>query len=254
MDPAPPEDSTRIESIFVRHRNVLMLRGHFPDIYTDYYLHLMQYGLKYPEQLDQALKDLLALLTLQLVARPRSETTAWTINLRAPRVNLFVTGSSKQGQVTGRCFTEDIREPDRNLFYTQTTVDGREPSLSSIEVEGLDPLRWIEALYAQSEQRPGRAFRLPDETFVLIAAQPDFDAEWLDGLDEKAVAAIEAVEETKLLETRLIRFHCGCTLERVLPILGAWRDKPDKLFQGDDEITIQCPRCAAKYVVTRDMI
>ena len=36
-----PEDFTKIESIFVRHRNCLLLRGQFTDIYTDHYLHLM---------------------------------------------------------------------------------------------------------------------------------------------------------------------------------------------------------------------
>jgi molecular chaperone Hsp33 len=254
METEPAEDFTKIESIFVRHRNVLMVRGHFPGIYTDYYLHLMQHGLKNPEPVDSMLKDLLAALTLHLVARPWAETIAWTVNLRAPRVNLFVTGSSEQKQVTGRCFTEDIREPDRNLFYTQTTVAGTEPSLSSIEVESNDSLKWIEALYEKSEQRPGRAFRLPDENFVLLAAQPDFDEEWLNGLDAEAVAEIDQYEKTKLLETRQFRFHCGCNLERILPVLGAWRDDPEKLFESDDEITIQCPRCAAKYRVTRDMI
>ena len=254
MDLESPEEFTKIESIFVRHRNVLMLRGHFPGIYTDYYLHLMQHGLKNPEVLDTALKDLMAMLTLHLVARPWAETIAWTVNLRAPRVNLFATGSSVQEQVTGRCFTEDIREPDRNLFYTQTTVPNQESQTSTVEVEGNDPLDWIETLYQQSEQRPGRAFRLPDEEFVLLAAQPDFDEEWLEGLDEEAVMLIDQAEKTKVLETRKFRFHCGCDLERILPILGAWRDKPDELFHDDDEITIQCPRCAAKYRVNRDMI
>jgi molecular chaperone Hsp33 len=253
-DQVPVEDFTKIESIFIRHRNVLMLRGHFPGIYTDYYLHLMQHGLKNPEQLDTMLKDLAAMLTLHLVARPWNETIAWTVNLRAPRVNLFVTGSSVHEQITGRCFTEDIREPDRNLFYVQTTVPGNDPGLSTIEVEGHDALAWVEALYRKSEQRPGRAFRLPDESFVLLAAQPDFDEEWLTGLDANDVAEIESFEKTKLLETRRFRFHCGCNLERILPVLGAWREKPDKLFGDDQEITIQCPRCAAKYLVTRDMI
>ena len=254
MEPASPEDFTKIESIFVRHRNALMVRGHFPGIYTDYYLHLMQHGLKNQEPLDSMLKDLLAMLALHLVARPRAETIAWTVNLRAPRVNIFVTGSSEQEQITGRCFTEDIREPDRNLFYTQTTVPGTKPSISTVEVNGNDPLGWMESLYEKSEQRPGRAFRLPDENFVLLAAQPDFDEEWFNGLDAKAVAEIEQFEKTKLLETRRFRFHCGCNLERILPVLGAWRDDPERLFENADEITIQCPRCAAKYRVTRDMI
>jgi redox-regulated HSP33 family molecular chaperone len=39
-----------------------------------------------------------------------------------------------------------------------------------------------------------------------------------------------------------------------LPILGGWKDRLDDLFGEDEFINIQCPRCAAKYRVTRDMI
>jgi molecular chaperone Hsp33 len=88
----------------------------------------------------------------------------------------------------------------------------------------------------------------------LIAAQPDCDLAWLEALDEKAVAEIQQTEETSPLETRRFRFHCGCSVEKILPILGGWKERPDALFEGADAITIQCPRCAARYQVTRDMI
>lgn len=250
-----PEDFTKIESVFVRHRNCLLLRGQFTDIYTDHYLHLMENGIRYPADLDAMLKDALAMLVLHLTARPWSETIAWTANLRAPRINLFVTGSSYERNITGRVFTEDIREPDRNFFYSQTTTpQSVEPRLSTMEVEGRDPISWVEQFYSQSEQRPARAFRLEDENFVLIAAQPDADLEWLAGLDEEQVAAIDTTEETSILETRFFRFHCGCTLEKILPVLGSWRERPDELFHDAETITVQCPRCAASYLITRDMI
>ncbi len=249
------EEFTKIESIFVRHRNALLLRGQFTPIYTDYYLHLMQHGVHPPAELDQMLKDSLAMLTLHLVARPWAETIAWTANLRAPRINLFVTGSSVGESITGRVFTEDVREPDRNFFYSQTTTpDSREPRLSTLEIEGKDPVAWVAQYYGQSEQRPARAFRLEDENFALLAAQPDCDMAWFEALDEDAVDSILDNEETSLLETRQFRFHCGCTLERILPILGGWRDRLDDLFEAADFINLQCPRCAAKYRVTRDMI
>lgn len=253
MDPA--EDFTTIESIFIRHRNALLVRGNFTSIYTDHYLHLMEHGIRYPAELDQMLKDSLAMLTLHLVARPWAETIAWTANLRAPRINLFVTGGSYDESVTGRIFTEDVREPDRNYFYAQsTTVDDPTPRTSTLEIDGKDPVVWISQYYAQSEQRPARAFRLDDENFVLIAAQPDCDLAWLESLDDAAVEIILGTEETSPLETRRFRFHCGCSVEKILPILGGWKDRPDALFEGADSISIQCPRCAAKYQVTRDMI
>lgn len=250
------DDFTQVESIFVRHRNALLLRGQFTPIYTDYYLHLMQHEIRHTEELDNMLKDTLAFLALHLTARPRAETIAWTINLRAPRLNLFVTGGSEEQAVTGRLFTEGVREPDRNFFYSQTTTLASQhtPRLSTVEIDGKDPAGWIEQYYKQSEQRAGRAFRLDDENFALVVAQPDCDLEWLYTLDAKAVAAIDTLEETKLLETRHFRFFCGCTLDRILPMLGTWRDRPDELFEGADTIRLLCPRCAAIYPISRDTI
>jgi molecular chaperone Hsp33 len=121
-------------------------------------------------------------------------------------------------------------------------------------VEGKDPVEWVAQYYTQSEQRPARAFRLEDENFALITAQPDCDLEWLESLDAEAVAAITETEETNVLETRRFRFFCGCTLDRILPVLGGWRDRLDELFEDAEHISIQCPRCAGRYQVTRDMI
>ena len=251
----PTEEFTTLESIFVRHRNALLVRGQFTPIYTDYYLHLMQHGIRPPVELDQMLKDTLAMLVLHLVARPWAESVAWTANLRAPRINLFVTGSSFEEAITGRVFTEDVREPDRNFFYSQTTTpESKQARLSTLEIEGKDPIVWLSQYYDQSEQRPARAFRLEDENFAIVAAQPDCDLDWLAALDAAAVAQITATEETTLLESRRFRFHCGCTLDKILPILGGWKDRLDELFEGDEFINIQCPRCAAKYHVTREMI
>lgn len=248
-------DFTTISSAFVRSRNALLLRGQFTPLYTDYYLHLMQHGIRHPAALDQMLKDALAVMTLHLTARPWAETCAWTVNLRAPRVNLFVSGGALQESITGRIFTEDVREPDRNLFYSQTTAPKwTEPRVSTTEVCGEDPIDWAMQFYQQSEQRLARAFRLGDEHFALVTAQPDCDLEWLASLGEDQVEEMESREEIRVMETRRYRFHCGCTLEKILPILGSWRNRPDELFAGANEISVQCPRCAARYAVTRDMI
>ncbi len=228
-----------------------MVRADFTPVFTDYYLHLMDIGERHPENLDAPLKDLIAALTLHLVARPWAETIAWTANLRAPRVNFFATGSSVNEYIVGRVFTKDVREPDRNFLYAQTSVPGQKPRNSTIEVETTEPLEWIERFYQQSEQRPGRAFRLPDDTYVLIAAQPDFDEEWLQGLTDESVAEILETEKTKVLETRKFKFACGCSLEKILPTLSAWKDKPEELFGEDKTLNLQCPRCAKKYQVSR---
>jgi len=248
------EESTKVTSTFIRHKNILMVHAQFTPIYTDYYLHLMEQKLRHKEDLDQKLKDLLAMLTLHLVARPWAETIAWTINLRSPRVNLFVTGSSLFENITGHLFTENVKEPDRNILYSQTLIKNTEGRKSHVELDTADPLKWIETYYMQSEQRPARAFRLDDENFVLLAAQPDADLEWLENLTTEDIEKITSTQQTKTLETRKFRFHCGCSVEKILPALNAWKDNKEELFKGDPAIEATCPRCGAKHLVTPDML
>ncbi|MEJ6568194.1 MAG: Hsp33 family molecular chaperone HslO [Akkermansiaceae bacterium] len=250
MEQASVEEFTIVESIFLREKNCLLLRAEFTPIYTDYYLHLMELKERHPAGLDSTLKELLAVLTLHLTARPWAETIAWTANLRAPRANFFATGSSTSEYITGRLFTEDVREPDRNFLYSQTTVPGAEASLSTIEVESNSPLEWLQHFYEQSEQRPAKAFQLSGDHFALVAAQPDFDEEWFAQLSAKELETITDYAAHKVLETRRFKFTCGCTLERILPVLSAWKDKPDELFGDKDTISVQCPRCAKKYSVS----
>jgi molecular chaperone Hsp33 len=253
-DPPAGEEPITVESIFVRERNVLLVEANFTPVYIDYYLHLMQHQIRYPAELDLKLKELLAFLTLHATARPWAESIAWTANLRAPRANLFASASSTGEHIVGRLFTEDIRETSHDLLYSQTLVPEQEPRTSTVQIDGSSPREWMEAFYTASEQRPCRCFDLGDESYALLAAQPDADREWLAGLDVEAVKAIRQDETTKVLETRKFRYHCGCSLDRILPILGSWRERPDELFQGASEITIDCPRCGAHYTVTPDMI
>jgi len=249
----PVAEYTKVESIFVRHRNCLLLRANFTPIFTDYYLHLMEHKMRHKEDLDETLKDLLAVLTLHLVARPWAETIAWTANIRAPRVNFFATGSSVKENITGTLFTESVRETDRNLLFSQTVVKDAEGRKSTIEMDSADPIEWVEKYYKDSEQRPGKAFKLGNDDYALIAAQPDYDQEWFDSLNADAIREIRDQEETKLLETRKFFFKCGCSEEKLVQSLIGYKDKPEELFGDQDDITATCPRCGASYTFEKDI-
>lgn len=244
-----------VRCYFVRQRNALVVRGQFTAVYTDYYLHLMQHRIRYEKEQDELLKDGLAALTLHLASRPWNEAIAWTLNWQDPLQNVFLTGSNRDGNITGRVFTEDVRRQDKNLFFSQLTVAGQEPRRSMIEVDQLDLFGIAEDYYRQSEQRLGRYFRHGEEDFVLVTAQPDCDLEWLESLDEEKVRELDGTEELSLLETRHYRFDCGCSAERIFPIIaGMSEETVDSIFADDEVIPAGCPRCGARYVITREAL
>lgn len=248
------DDPSLVEarSFFVRKRNVLLVRARFSPLYLDYYLHLMQHGIKHPPELDALLKDLLAAVTMHACSRPQDEASAWTINLQQPLVNLFVTAVNRPGRVVGRLFTEDVRDSGKNMFIAQLTRPHQQPRQSMIEFTGNDMLSAVEQFYTQSEQRVTRIFRGEDEEFFMLSAEPDCDEVWLNELTDEKIETLEADEHLTPLETRGFVFECGCSIDKLYPLISRLTpDDLDHIF-ADGEATINCPRCGAIFHAPRE--
>ena len=254
MSQTPLDDASTVavRSFFVRKRNALLTRAHFSPLYMDYYLHLMQHGLRNEKEGDAMLKDTLAALTLHLCSRPQDEVVAWTINIRHPLMNLFATGGSRPGRVTGRIFTEGVKDTGKCLFIAQVNRGVEVGRQSMVDFVGMDVLEAVEHFYTQSEQRITRFFRGEDEELIMISAEPDCDGDWLMGLEQEDVERINEKEHLTPLETRGYVFECGCSVERLYPLLARLSaDDLDHVF-GEGTATITCPRCAAIFKAPRE--
>jgi len=256
-DPAKESEAEPVEirCYFVRERNALLVRGDFSPVYTDFYLHLMQQQIRYEDGLDEWLKDGLAALALHLASRPRNESVAWTLSWQKPLQNLFVTGSNMQGNVTGRVFMKDVRERNENLFISQVSREGEEPRQSMITVDQPNLFSVAESFYDQSEQRRARYFAHGEEDFVLVTAQPECDLEWLESMTDESIRKIDETETLSLLETREYRFTCGCSIEKIFPIIAGMNQVSiDDMFGEEETMAANCPRCGARYVITREAL
>jgi molecular chaperone Hsp33 len=240
-----------MRSFYVRGRNVLLARGKFGPLFMDYYLHLMQHSIRQEESMDDMLKDLLAALTLHLCSRPQDEGSAWTVNLHRPLMNLFAAGTTRPGRVTGRVFTEDVKDSGKNLFIAQQTRPHHPPRQSLVEFEGVDMLRAVELFYDQSEQRLARLFRGDDEEYFMLSAEPDCDEEWLRGLAQEDIMTLDEREHLVPLETRAYVFECGCSIEKLYPLLARLQDDDIEAVFGDGFARITCPRCGAVFNTPR---
>ena len=250
-DPAP--QGLEVRTYFVRERNALVARADFGELFVDYYLHLGQLDRQSRPAEDTMMKEALAALTLHCASRPRNETTAWTIHFTDPLVNLFVTGDNARGTVVGQIFTEDVKQDGRNLFMSDTVRGGTQPRRSVVELKDADIFPAVERYYDQSEQRPARMFRHGEEDFVMVSAHPDCDMAWFDSLDDEAIRTMDQSETLSLLEKRYYRLECGCTERRMMDVLRSvmLRDA-DALFGDEPLIRMSCPRCGARYMITRE--
>jgi len=247
------KEAVEIRCYFVRERNALAVRGDFGPLYLDYYLHLMQHGIRYEPESDSLLRDALAACALHLASKPRNAAAAWTFNLASPVLNLFVTGGNRDQNLTGRVISEGVRRSDTNLFFSQATADGQPARRSTVEFEGLDIFRAVEGFYRQSEQRPARLFRNGVEDFVMVTAQPECDLPWFLALDDEKIRDLDGEEELSLLERRFFRFDCGCDVTRIYPVIASLSDAArSDFFDAQGSAVASCPRCGASYEITRE--
>jgi molecular chaperone Hsp33 len=244
-----------VRTYFVRHRNAIVARGDFSELFAAWYLHRMDAGLPVPPECDSNGREALAAVTLHCAARPRQEMCAWTVHFRNPRMNIFAAGDNAAGTVVANVFNENIREIEKDIFYADVIEPGQAARRSVTEFEGTDFLRAAEAFYNKSEQRAARFFWYGDEDLVLVAAQPDCDLDWLAALDATAIATLDADVELSLLEKRSYRFECGCTQERMLDLLRpVYLRQGSELFGDDETIRIHCPRCGSRFAITREAL
>ncbi len=249
----PNASIIEVRTYFVRGRNALVARADFEPLYIDYYLHHADNGIKYSMAHDQMLKETLAAFTLHLASRPQDEACGWTLNFHNPLVNLFVTGNSRPGQVAGRIFTEDVRDFGKNIFISQVTRHGGAPRQSMVEFSGNDVFKTVEDYYQQSEQRPARLFRQEDEDIVMISSQPDCDEAWLSSLTAEDVRTLDQKETLSLLERRSYIWECGCSVDRLYPVLAKLSATDvDDVFGNEEIITLTCPRCGARHRAAKE--
>lgn len=249
----PAETGLEVRTHFVRHRNVLVAKADFGELYVDYYLHLGQHQVKLAPAHDALFKRALAAYVLHLASRPWKEMSAWTLNFQNPLVNLFLTADNETGAVTGRVFADNVRELPENIFYADLVRPNEPRRRSTVNFDGGDPLVAVEALYAQSEQRPARLFQTGEEEFALVVEHPDCDTEWFRALTAEQVKSLDQAETLSLLERRVYRWHCGCNEQRMMQVLTApMKQDPEGLFGGQPQLEIRCPRCAARYTISRE--
>ncbi len=251
----PPFEGTEVRSHFVRTRNAVIIRATFTELFVDYYLHLAANHVRPPEQHDQKFKDALAAFVLHSTARPRTELIAWTLHFEQSMLNIFLTADIAEESVAGRIFADNVRQMQANYLYSDVVV-GRNPThRSMITFPDEDPFRAAEAFYLQSEQRPARFFTVGPEDIVMVCSHPDCDTAWFDSLTVETLRDLDKTETLALLERRRYRWHCGCNQEKILGVLApAMRKDPASLFGNDPSLQVNCPRCAARHVVTREAL
>ena len=249
------EPDIEVRTYFARHKNALVARGDFSEIYAAWYLHRVDNKIEIPNAADEVAKDALAAVTLHCAGRPWKVATAWTVQLPQPRVNVFAAGDNNTGTVIVNLLTENLQPIDKGVFCSDVIETPAPVRRSVVDFEGRGFFAAVEAFYEKSEQRRMRFFHYGDDEFVMVAAQPGCDLVWLGRLTDESVRALDASVELSLLEKRLFSFKCGCNQERMIDfVMPLFQRDAAELFGDEATIRVICPRCGARHTLTREAL
>ncbi|MFM8363946.1 MAG: Hsp33 family molecular chaperone HslO [Verrucomicrobiota bacterium] len=255
MSESITEPDIEVRTYFARGRNALVARGDFSELFAAWYLHRMDHGIEVPPAMEDAGREALAALTLHCAGRPWKESCAWTVKFPEPLVNIFVACDNGTGTVIANLQTDGLQPIEGGMFYADVIEDLKPPRRSVVDFNETSFLRAVEVFYSRSEQRMVRFFWHGDEDLVMVAAQPDCDEEWLANLTAQSIRTLDRDVELALLEKRNYSFSCGCNQDRMLNLLlPVFQRQADELFHGEATLTMVCPRCGGRHVLTREAL
>jgi molecular chaperone Hsp33 len=251
MTGVPPPGEVLIRRQVDNDRACLIASGDFADLLAGWWRHAVLWEGE-PDGLSSTLmRQGLAAAVLHLANRPRNETIAWTLNLKQPPTNLFLTGSSVESTITGRVITDGVKTEESSRLYVQVVRPRGEPQTSRLDVEGFDVLEIFEQYFDRSEQNPARFFPFEQERFAAVLGLPGVDPDWLKAL--QVDAARDLVNTATTIEERSFRFECGCSPARIVEVMRSlFAEKPDELFHHEERVEVFCPRCGRRWWVDRE--
>lgn len=194
-------------------------------------------------------------------------------------IHLLVVQASPEGTVRGLARWgrdaqgEDLPAlfGDAQMVITLEAPNGTERYQSLIPLEGGSLAGALEAYFMRSEQLPTRLWLTADGVMaagLLLQRLPHeqaSDEDWqrtsmlLDTLTADELLHLEAEEviyrlfheeEPRLFEGRNIRFHCGCSQQRIADMLRSLgQAEAESILQEQGEIAVICEFCNAAYTL-----
>lgn len=234
-------------------RNVLIAEGDPRPLHRELEFHLLSIGVKHDPLTTQLLSDGLGAMALYMLARPRFATFGWTVSLREPPLALFFTGSLTERRVIARAFLENVTATPRNLFYAQTSRPFSPLQCSTVEVDGIDIFAMVEKYSRQSDQQPARYFHEDDGRAAILLELPDADRTWFADVEGPELFALADSRSLKRIAETEILLRCGCDTAKIARVIAdANGGQLDALFENDEALEVECPRCGTQHQIRRE--
>lgn len=251
-DRTPQPGTVVIERFMDDEHSAIVSRGDFGEIFRAWRAHAQAHEIDRPDGLSEVMmRQGLAAGALHLATRRRGEEVAWTLNLKLPPTNIFVSGDNTTRSITGRAYVRDVAIAETSRLFVETRR-GDTSFRSVIEVEGLDVVDIFNRYYSQSEQKRARFFELSETEFLLVFGLPTAPAEWVESIDLERAKRLDT-KALGPLGTEVYTFRCDCDPQRMrVAVRAIFKDRVEELFLEDDHVMLACPRCGRRWRLGRE--
>ncbi len=248
---ATPFGETMVRRFLDPQRVLRLAVADFGPVFAASIEHARRWELPFDAETRALMEPGLAAMALHTATRLADESGGVTLNLLAPPTNLFLSGDTGAGTVTGRIFTDDVETAATGRMFVQSFRPDTGVVQTVLDVYGRDVLAMFEDYYARSLQQPARFVHLDADRYGVIQALPDGGRERVLGLDAAEARALFD-GPMQLLVEQVFRFRCGCSPAKIARALGEmFAARADDLFAGDPGVEAFCPRCGARWWIDR---
>lgn len=241
-----------VHSYVEREHHAVISRGNFEQLYQGYLAHAATIG-PMPEAFSlDSMRYAMAMATLQLALWPPDQHASFTLNFSEPLINIFLAGDNHEFQITGRVYSENVKNTGVSRFYVETQRPNHKPAQSVVDFDEAHALSAFEHYYKRGVQMRVRIFELEEHDFVMIQGLPIVERQWLSDLTSEDVIEMfdQGLEE---IEQRTYTFQCGCNLPRIKKVVSdVFKSDPSELFGEEKHVEVQCPRCGKFWLITKE--
>lgn len=251
----------KVRSFISRSKGYIISTASVIDIMSEYLDHYVNSSIETVKQEDfDHVKKVLAYTCCMAPFMPADGVYGWTFSLPLEKRKIFSSLNRNDGNYV--CRTHNW-EPDKHEKTPRVALQmlSENQNINRVSLVDIDTVEKrediIEALMERyfSNQEEVNVFTMfRDNTLYILKPFPTCaDEVFTEVVDELQKGLDKVTSKLEILENYKFSFFCGCNSVKISHIFSSLKqEEKDFLFQKDDTITVECPRCGRKYNFKRD--
>lgn len=232
----------------------------FMSGYLDHYITGMVETVP-PESFDDV-KTTISFAALLAVFMPSDGILAFTISIPHKKRKIFCLFENSSGNFVARShfWNAGDFEKDQRMAVQRVSASRKLDHISMVDCKNeSDCNAGINDLfrkYLETQDNSRYDFFLKDSELILVK----YDGETGSGFFDSIMSDIRTLPEKYMNSGTLFReyrfsFLCGCNGDRMISMLSRMsQDDIDYIFENENEVSIECPRCGKNYKVQKNEI